>query len=140
VGELRADLDFPEPEWALRAALECKTGFIKVPLFLWRVDGQNYASRADKKFRQIEANIRTKEGLLDIVRRRLPESRQQLRQVRQALSRDLCSKAYTHYWGGNRAAAWGALLNSLVWARSWRQARLGLRILLPRHVRREGPS
>lgn len=137
VGELSADLDFPEPDWALRAALECKTGFIEAPLFWWRVDGQNYASRADKKFRLIEANIRTKKGLLDAVRRRLPESKQQLQQVRRALSRDLCSKAYAHYWDGNRAAAWGALLNSLVWARSWRQVRLGLRILLPRRVRRE---
>jgi len=138
VGELRVDLDFPEPEWALRAALACTTGFIRAPLFLWRVDGQNYASRADKKFRQIEANIRTKQGLLDMIRRRLPESRPQLQQVRQALSRDLCGKAYTHYWSGNRMAAWSALLNSLVWARSWRQVRLGMRILLPRNFRGKG--
>ncbi len=130
VGGFTPGLIFAEPEWTIRAAMQCRTALLRAPLSLWRVDGQNFASTPAMKLLHGKRGRAAKRDLLEQLRRTARKNRAHIRGVRNALANGYFDEAYFHAEQGKRAAIWYPLLHSFIMAPGWRHLRLGLRSLL----------
>lgn len=68
IGPMPETLLFAEPEWTILAAMLGKTALTKRPISKWRVDGQNFVSRPEMAFRQMQRGLMAREWLWKVVR------------------------------------------------------------------------
>src|SRR5581483_3260515 len=93
IGSLPVDVSLPEPEWALYAALICRTALLNDPVYLVRAEGQGYASRPSNSVSHLDSGIRTKERFAHYLNQGDADS--ELRTAaKDAYAASLASKAY----------------------------------------------
>lgn len=64
IGPMPENLIFAEPEWTILAAMLGKVALTKHPVSRWRVDGQNFASKPEMAFKQMQRSLVAREWLL----------------------------------------------------------------------------
>lgn len=131
VGNFSPGIMCPEPAWAARAALMCKTALLSSPVYRWRVDGQNHASRPAMQSAATRCILEDRLLLLDTMQNGALGKPPDRRALRTSIATLLQEQSLESLAQGRRLEALRRLANSLRYAVSWRSAKMAVRLLLP---------
>lgn len=128
VGEYTTGLFFSEPDWTIRASMYCKMALLRTPLYRWRCDGQNFASRPEMLERAVENGLRAAQLLAERLDADYERYRRYRRLGRQFLADAYFGRAYFSFTTGGKRT-WDALSRSFCLSPGWKHLSLGLRNL-----------
>lgn len=131
VGGFSPGIMCPEPAWAARAALLCKTALLSSPVYRWRVDGQNHASRPEMQSEATNCILEDRLLLLDKMQNGGLGKQPDRCALRTSIATLLQEQSLDSLAQGRRIEALCRLGNSLRYAVSWRSAKTAVRLLLP---------
>jgi glycosyltransferase involved in cell wall biosynthesis len=96
IGCFPNDVSLPEPEWALYAALYCRTALLHDRVYRARLDGQGYASKPSNWMSHLESGIRTRERFTRYLAELVHDTEIEAirKAARRAYAGALASKAY----------------------------------------------
>lgn len=134
VGSFSPGIMCPEPAWAARAALLCKTALLSTPVYRWRTDGQNFASRPSMLLASRSCILDDRLFLLQQLKSGALGNRLDLCTLRTSIATLLLDQAVASLVDGNRMQAVRRLGHSLLFSVSWRSAKTAVRLLLPAPV------
>lgn len=129
VGMLRKDSYMPEPEWAMKVALMARSALLLDKVSQFRVDGQNYVSQADLKYKHMLAAVDIRNSLLLWITEH-SEFSEHYREIRYSLSDVYFDQAYVYQQNRNLELAWRPLFYSLFIHPQWCKFRFIFRLLL----------
>ena len=131
VGAFSPGIICPEPAWSARAALLCSAALLSAPVYRWRVDGQNYASRPAMRSAASNSIVEDRIALLRTLTRGGLADRAHLRDLRESIANFLLDQAVVALAEGNRLEGARLVGLSLRYGVSLRSAKTGMRLLLP---------
>lgn len=120
-----------ESEWAMYAALMCRTALLNANVYLQRCEGQGGFSRSDQSVHAMSAKIEIIEHLL-AVSKSTDIVAPWRGNIRRELAASIFDLSYHLFHSGKRIAAYRALRRALTVVPRPAYFRFGLRMLLPR--------
>ena len=121
----------PKPAWSARAALLCNAALLSAPVYRWRRDGQNYASRPAMRSAASNSIVEDRIALLRALKCGRLADRADLRTLRGSIATLMLDQAVIALAEGNRLEGTRLVGSSLRYGVSLRSAKTGMRLLLP---------
>lgn len=131
IGEFSPGIMCPEPAWSARAALLGNTALLSTPVYRWRVDGQNHASRPEMQSAAINCILEDRLLLLKSMQHDDLGKYTDRCALRASIATLLLDQALQSLIQGRRLDALRRLATSLRYAVSWRSIKTAMRLLLP---------
>ena len=119
-----------DSEWALYAALSCRTALLTTPTYLQRCDGQGYVSQPSQRGLSMLSSIDIKLHLYT-ASKEYDEFKPWTKEIKKCLAQTYFDQSYMYFHDGNRSAAYRALIKALRAHPTAAYLRFALRILLP---------
>jgi hypothetical protein len=130
VGAFSPGIMCPEPGWSARAALLCRTALLATPIYRWRVDGQNHASRPAMRSAAIHSILEDRIALLQTLTRSGAVNLETLHTLSGSIATGMLDLAADSLAAGNLADAAQRLAHSLQFAISRRSVKTAMQLLL----------
>lgn len=131
IGSFSPGIMCPEPAWSARAALLCRTALLSRPVYRWRVDGQNHASRPEMQSAAINCIIEDRVLLMKTMQNGVLGEHIDRCTLRASVATLLLDQALELLTHGKRRDALQRLGSSLRYTVSWRSVKTAIQLLLP---------
>ena len=131
IGKFSPGIMCPEPAWSARAALLCKTALLSTPVYRWRVNGQNHASRPEMQTAAADCILEDRVLLMKTMQNGALGEHVDRHALRASVATLLLDQALDSLVQGRRREALRRLGCSLRYAINWRSAKTAMRLLLP---------
>lgn len=131
VGGFTPGIICPESTWAARAALLLATALLVKPIYRWRFDGQNFASRPAMRAVATLSILNDRVGLLRSLADGGSANRQAMQVLRESIGTLMLDRAADLLVTGHRLAALRQLIGSIRYAADRRSIKMAVRLLLP---------